>query len=173
MSIDLSTRRRNADDDAWQAHIDSKRAESQRHKAIELAAAIAATKPQPVAKVAKIKRPPAPRKTSGPRVYTKKPALEKIRPCVTCGHPTRANKYRAADFPGTRPRRSGGNCTSCVDRSDRATVPTEHRVDVAAIVAAYHPGLSLYRLAEITGHSRDTLRHVLATAGVRPAGGER
>lgn len=42
-----------------------------------------------------------------------------LTPCPTCGYPTRSAHQRAADFPGTRPRR-GGQCSRCAHAAARA-----------------------------------------------------
>lgn len=104
---------RNTDDDAFRARMEAKSDRARHHRAIELAA-ITAVSTRPATVNQRATPTPKPPRRSGPgRVYTKKPAIDKVRPCPDCGHPTRANRHKAAEFPGTRPRRSGGRCTSC------------------------------------------------------------
>lgn len=167
-TIDLPTAPRVRDVEAWRARIEERRQELHRHKAINHAAVLAEHRPQRAEKPKpkKARTPTKPREPRTPR--TPRPAA--LRPCITCGHMTRSNHLKAADYPGTRPRARAGECSSCAERIGRPRTGkrTPHVTDTeaAAWVAAYVAGTSAADIARETGRNPVTVREHLRRAGV-------
>jgi len=55
------------------------------------------------------------------RGYQERKPADEIRPCASCGTPTRSSRTRAADAPGTRQRKTSDLCGSCYVRNRKAT----------------------------------------------------
>lgn len=75
-------------------------------------------------------RPPrAPRPVAAPRPVVERP--DPVRPCVSCGAPTRPAGWRADRAPGTRQRAARGICCTCYrPKSPRAQVALERIVEL-------------------------------------------
>jgi hypothetical protein len=111
------------DEERWE-RIEAKRARNAYFRSLEQAAKDAARR-KPVRYVTATPKKPKPRPEPKPRVVKPRPTKPRrkgvmgrpqTRPdnCVTCGRPMRDGRQKIADFPGTVPHGSRGECRTCV-----------------------------------------------------------
>lgn len=157
----ISVPRRNTDDDAWQARIearlDAQHARAAMYAAVRVQAFETATKPPAKVKApAKVKTPRISQPPKPPRI---RPAT--LRPCGGCGHPTRSNQLKAADYPGTRPRARHGLCSTCAEKPSRprtgTRTPRVTDAELAGWIDAHKAGKSAHAIARDAGRQRNTV----------------